>query len=102
MVAIWLLVPQRTTGDVDPAAGFAEERRVRRHDLGGDQRGDLFINLHKIRFFRAESSFAQLSMRCLGGETAVITPRKGSPVGFPEGRALRYRCSSCRGGAEAT
>jgi hypothetical protein len=60
MVAIWLLVAQRTTGDVDPASGFAGARQVRRPDVGGDQRADLFINLHKIRFFGAESSFAQL------------------------------------------
>src|SRR5580704_928874 len=39
--------------------------------------GDLFINLHKIRFFHAESSFAQVSIcdaRRVGG---LCTPRKG-------------------------
>jgi hypothetical protein len=49
-------------GDVGPVSGYAGgERRMRRPDAGDDEPGDLFINLHKIRLFGAELSFAQAS-----------------------------------------
>jgi hypothetical protein len=51
-----------SSGDGDRSPDLRGKRRMRRPDAGGDKRGNLFIKLHKIGFFRAESSFAQLSI----------------------------------------